>query len=46
MVLSAVADAVLLNTMTTADIAPDANQIFHLMMLHLNAAVSSHIYPA
>jgi hypothetical protein len=47
-VLSAVADAVLLNAMTTAVIAPGANPIFHLMMphlVHLNAVMSSRIYP-
>jgi hypothetical protein len=45
-VISEVADALLLYTMTTADIVPDSNPIFHLMMPHLNAAVSSRIYPA
>jgi len=34
-----------LNAMTTAVIAPDAHPIFHLMMSHLNAAVSRRRYP-
>jgi hypothetical protein len=37
--------AVLLDAMTPAVIAPGANPIFHLMMPHFNAAVSSRIYP-
>jgi hypothetical protein len=44
-VLSADVRVVLLNAMTPAAIAPGANPIFHLMMPHLNAAVSSRIYP-
>jgi hypothetical protein len=44
-VFSAVADDALLNAMTTTDIAPVDNPIFHLMMTHLNTVMSSHIYP-
>jgi hypothetical protein len=42
-VLSAVARAALLTAMTTV-IAPGENPIFHLMMLHLNVAVSSRLH--
>jgi hypothetical protein len=44
-VLSVAVRAVLLKAMMPAAIAPGANPIFHLMMQHLNAAVSSRIYP-
>jgi hypothetical protein len=42
-VLSAVARAALPTAMTTV-IAPGENPIFHLMMPHLNVAVSSRLH--
>jgi hypothetical protein len=43
LVLSAVVRAALLTAMT-AVITPGKNPIFHLMMLHLNVAVSSRLH--